>query len=106
MKNGELIPYALGILHDPRELDASPGSGPEPIIFYGEDCIDEFLDYILKYDKDSHIFVHNLARFDSKFLIKKIVLRDINLEIIPSKNKDFSITGFTIKSRTPLGSAI
>lgn len=48
MKNGELIPYALGILHDPRELDASPGSGPEPIIFYGEDCIDEFLDYILK----------------------------------------------------------
>ena len=84
--NGQHIPYALGIYTD-----------NEFKMYYGLNCINEFLDSQNEYNKDTYFYIHNLARYDSKFLQEKIIEKDQDLSIIPSGSSSFSITAFIIK---------
>lgn len=55
---------------------------PEMIRFHGDDCVSEFLNYVLHYNKSNcYLFAHNGAGFDAKFLLEGVI--KTNLPMTP-----------------------
>lgn len=54
---------------------------PKMVRFYGDNCVVEFLDYVLSYNKcNNYVFAHNGSGFDAKFLLEAVMKTDIKYE--------------------------
>lgn len=86
--SGEFIPYMVG-LYDGRSYSYE----------YGLNCINVMQSRIKNKGKPMNIYVHNLDKFDSRFLLKSILLLGYDLHVTPGSGSRSSITSFEILSR-------
>lgn len=85
---GEFIPYVCGIQVNKNEFKS----------FYGENCVQNMLIYVVSQKKDKTIYVHNLDKFDKCFILKLAIQLDYNIDVVPGAGGgQNSITSFTIK---------
>lgn len=87
---GAFRPYAVGVYN-----------GREFMYFYGVDCIVSALNYLVSLNKSFNVYVHNLDRFDSLYLVHQIIELSLMVTFVPGagQQKD-SMTSFTINVTT------
>jgi hypothetical protein len=73
--NNSFIPYAICLYN-----------GKSNHIEYGLDCISKMVNYILSLNCNMNIYVHNLDHFDSKYLLKELLLTKHAMKFIPSSS--------------------
>jgi hypothetical protein len=82
--HGDLKPYAIGFYSEDLW-----------VYFYGIDCVEKMVQHFFTLN-NTDIYIHNLDKFDSVYLLKKLLESKIDIEIIPSGSRMLGITSIVI----------